>query len=198
MIVGVTGMDASGKSMMATLLAEELLRSGHSVQIIRVDDFHRPRAERRRDDVPEPVQFYERTFDFERIGNELLSPIRNNGRINASLLCLDLLEDTWSVKRDYVVDEATVVLLEGVFLFRLEIVHFLDLVIYLHVDESTVLDRASDRDVPIHGEEIMGKYRSKYLPAQRAYLEDSPAEIYADVIIDNNDWRNPVAVKWPK
>lgn len=198
MIVGVTGMDASGKSMMATLLAEELLRSGHSVQIIRVDDFHRPRAERRRDDVPELIQFYEHTFDFERVVNELLLPIRNNGHVNASLLCLDLLEDTWSVERHYLIDNATIVLLEGVFLFRPEIAQFLDLVIYLHVNESTVIDRASSRDVLIHGEEFMRKYHSKYLPAQRAYLEEFPAEINADIIVDNNDWKNPKLIKWSR
>lgn len=42
LVVGVTGMDTSGKSVMTTLLAEELLRSGLAVQIIRLDDFHHP------------------------------------------------------------------------------------------------------------------------------------------------------------
>lgn len=197
MVVGVTGMDTSGKSVMTTLLAEELLRSGLAVQIIRLDDFHRPRVERRRQELPEPVQFYEHTFDFDRLKDEVLTPIRDEGRLETSLICLDLLEDTWTVERHYSVNRDTVVLLEGVFLFRPEIAHFLDLVIFLQVNEGTVIDRAHKRDIPLHGEEIMRKYQSKYLPAQRAYLEEYPPEQNADVIIDNNDWTNPSVVKWP-
>jgi hypothetical protein len=60
--------------------------------------------------------------------------------------------------------------LEGVFLFRPDIVHFLDLIIYLQVDEVS--------------------------PTLGKYLEEYPAEINADVIIDNNDFENPIVLKW--
>lgn len=195
-VVGVTGMDTSGKSVTATLLAEELLRSGLAVQIIRLDDFHRPSAERHREELSEQVQYYEYTFDLERLKNEVLAPIRDNGKLETSLICLDLQKDTWTIEQHYSVNADTIVLLEGVFLFRPEIAHFLDLVIFLEVDEATVMDRARSRDVPIHGEEIMRKYQSKYLPAQRAYLDEYPSERNADVIIDNNDWENPIVIKW--
>lgn len=196
MVIGVTGIDTSGKSVMTTLLAEELKRSGISVQIVRLDDFHRARTERHIEGLPEPVQFYEHTFDFERLRNEILKPIRDEGRLETTLICLDLLDDTWTVEREFSVNEETVVLLEGVFLFRPDISHFLDLVIFLQVEEGTVIDRASTRDIPVHGEAIMDRYRSKYLPAQRKYLEEYPAERNADVIIDNNDWENPIVIKW--
>lgn len=191
-------MDTSGKSATTTSLAEELLRSGLAVQIVRLDDFHRSRAERCREDLSEPVQFYERTFDFDRLKNEVLTPIKDEGSLETSLICLDLLRDTWTVERHYSVNSNTVVLLEGVFLFRPDIAHFLDLTIFLQVDEGTVIDRARKRDIPLHGEEIMQKYQSKYLPAQRVYLEKYPPEQNADVIIDNNDWANPKVVKWSR
>lgn len=196
MIIGVTGMDTSGKSTLTSLLAEELRRSGLSVQIIRLDDFHRPRADRYRPDVPEPVQYFEHSFDYERLRNEVLKPIRDGRRLDTSLLCLDVLEDTWTIECRYLVNDDTIVLLEGVFLFRPDIAHFLDLIIYLQVDENTVIDRATKRDVPIHGDEIMKKYRSKYLPAQRTYLEEYPADRNADVIINCNNWEDPIVVKW--
>lgn len=196
MVVGVTGMDTSGKSEMTTLLAQELERSGLSVQVVRLDDFHRARSDRHIEGLSEPVQFYEHTFDFERLRNAILKPIRDEGILDTTLVCLDLLEDTWTVEREFLVKSDTIVLLEGVFLFRPDIAHFLDLVIYLQVDEGTVIDRARNRDVPIHGEEILEKYESKYLPAQRKYLEEYPAERNADVIIDNNDFENPIVIKW--
>ncbi len=170
MVVGITGVDASGKSVMTTLLAEELVRSGISVQVVRLDDFHLMRNERHVEGLSEPVQFYEHIFDFERLRNEILKPIRDEGNLETTLICLDVLENTWTVERQYLVNDGTVVLLEGVFLFRPDIAHFLDLIIYLHVDDVS--------------------------PTQRKYLEEYPAERNADVIIDNNDWQNPIATKW--
>lgn len=198
MVVGVTGMDTSGKSTMTTLLAEELVSSGLSVQVIRLDDFHRSRADRHPADVSEPDQYFEHGFDFERLRDELLKPIRDEGQVEKTLMCLDLMADTWTLERKYMVASDTIVLLAGVFLFRPDIAHFLDLIIYLAVDEATVNERALTRDVAIHGDEILERYQTKYLPAQRAYLEEYPPEINADVIIDNNDWMNPVAIKWPQ
>ncbi len=45
---------------------------------------------------------------------------------------------------------------------------------------------------------MMQKYRSKYLSAQRTYLVEYPSERNADVIIYNNDWENPIVLKWPQ
>jgi len=197
MVAGITGMDTSGKSTLATSLADELERLGFSVQIIHLDDFHRSRADRYLPDIPEPVQYFEHSFNYERLRDEVLKPIRDEGWLDTSLICLNVLEDTWTTERQYLVDGDTVVLLEGVFLFRPDIAHFLDLIIYLEIDEANVIARAQRRDAPIHGDAILEKYQTKYLPAQRAYLEEYPAEINADVIIDNNDWDDPNVIKWP-
>lgn len=170
MVVGVTGIDASGKSEMTTLLAQELERSGLSVQIVRLNDFHRVREEREDELLADPIEFYDHTFDFERLRNEILKPIRDEGQLEKTLICLDLLEDTWTAERQYLVQSDTVVLLDGVFLFRPDIAHFLDLIIHLHVDDN--------------------------LATESKYLEEYPAERNADVIIDNNDSENPIVIKW--
>jgi len=198
LVVGITGMDTSGKSEMTKLLARELENAGHTVQVVHLDDFHRSRAERYRVGLLEPVQYYEHSFDFEWLITELLIPIRNEGQLEKSLTCLDVLKDTWTIERRYSVNADTIVLLEGVFLFRAEISQFLDLVIFLQVDESTVVERARLRDLPIQGEEVWRKYQKKYLPAQRAYLEEYPPERNAGIILDNNDWANPKVIKWPE
>lgn len=170
MVVGITGIDTSGKSVMTTLLAEELSRSGLSVQIVRLDDFHRTRNERDLEALADPIEFYDHTYDFERLRNEILKPIRDEGQLEKTLICLDLLEDTWTAERQYLVQSDTIVLLDGVFLFRPDIAHFLDLIIHLHVDDV--------------------------LSTPSKYLEEYPAERNADVIIDNNDFENPILVKW--
>lgn len=197
LVVGVTGIDASGKSSMTTLLEQELVQLGRPVQIIRLDDFHRPRVDRYREGISEPEKYYEQSFDLERLSNEVLRPIRDEGGLEKRLVCLDLLEDTWSAERHYSVKENSIVLLDGVFLFRPELSHYVDLMIFLRVDEGVAIDRALARDLSALSEDILRRYQTKYLPAQRTYLAEYPSELNADIILDNNDWNNPLIIKWP-
>lgn len=197
-IVGVTGIDASGKSSMTTLLEEELVKLGRPVQTIRLDDFHRPRIDRYREGISEPEKYYEQSFDIKRLSNEVLHPIRDEGGLETSLVCLDVLADTWSVERQYSVKNDSIVLLDGVFLFRPELSHYVDLMIFLRVDEGVAIDRALARDSSALAEEILSRYQTKYLPAQRTYLAEYPSERNADIILDNNDWNNPLIIKWPQ
>ena len=197
LVVGVTGIDASGKSSMTTLLEKELVRLGCLLQVIRLDDFHRPRIDRYREGISEPEKYYEQSFDLDRLSNEVLRPIRNEGRLEASLVCLNLLEDTWSAERNYSVNEDSIVLLEGVFLFRPELSHYVDLMIFLRVDEGVAINRELTRDASALGDDVLRRFQTKYLPAQRTYLAEYPSERNADIILDNNDWNNPLIIKWP-
>jgi len=197
LVVGITGMDTSGKSEMTRALSKELDSASQHIQLIHIDDFHRPRAQRYRTQLPEPVQYYDHSIDFERAAADVLRPIRANGELKTTLTLLDLPSDTWTLERSYSVTEQTIVLLEGVFLFRPEVRDLVDLFIYLHVEERVVLERGRLRDVPSQGEEVMRKYHTKYLPAQRSYLAAHTPESNAHVIIDNSIWEHPTITKWP-
>lgn len=80
-VVGVTDIDASGKSSITTLLEQELTQLGCAVQVIRLDDFHRLQIDRYREGVPEPDKYYEQSFDIDRLINDVLGPIRENGEL---------------------------------------------------------------------------------------------------------------------
>ncbi|MFD0557326.1 uridine kinase [Stackebrandtia endophytica] len=197
LIVGITGVDTAGKSRLATSLDRLLTDSGGSTQLIHVDDFHRPHSERVRPDLPEPQQFYRYSIDFPRLCRDLLEPIRRHRRVDVRLRLLDHYTDTWSIDRGYHVEPATVVVLEGIFLLRPEVRRFVDLMIFLEVDEPTVLARATLRDVPLQGIEVLDRYRRKYLPGQRRYLAAHPPAVHADIIVDNRDHAAPRVLKWP-
>ena len=197
LIVGITGMDTSGKSQLATALAAELGRRGQPRQLVRIDDFHHPRSHRYRSDLPEPEQYYQHSIDFTRCADEVLRPIRTDGRLDKQFTLLDVAEDTYTLHRGYSVSAETIVLVEGVFLFRPEIRELIEMFVSLVVREDVVLDRARIRDVPAQGEDVLRKYHTKYLPAQRSYLAQYPSARYAEVVVDNSDWTTPVVERWP-
>ncbi|MEU9341256.1 HAD-IA family hydrolase [Streptomyces sp. NPDC048278] len=194
--VGVTGVDTAGKSRLAERLRTALERRGVPVAVVHVDDFHRPRAERYDPALPAPRQYYERSIDFARLAAEVLSPLREDGRLHRTVAGLDLPSDAWTTVR-YDIGPDAVVILEGVFLYRGETRPYVDLFVHLDVDEQTVLERARRRDLPDQGAEVMAKYADKYLPAQRAYLAEHPPQAFAHVVIDNSRWESPAVRTWP-
>ncbi|MEV8099463.1 hypothetical protein [Kitasatospora sp. NPDC085879] len=197
LVVGITGMDTSGKSRLADELADALAHRATPHQVVHIDDFHHPRAHRYRPDLPEPEQYYAHSIDFERAARDVLRPIRDEGRLDTELTLLDLPTDTPTLRRRYTVGPRTTVIVEGVFLLRPEVRDLIDLFVHLDVREDVVLERARIRDVPGQGEDVMRKYGTKYLPAQRAYLAAHPPARHAHVLVDNSDWTNPVVLRWP-
>jgi len=80
---------------------------------------------------------------------------------------------------------------EGVFLFRPELRSYFDYRTFLDIPFDEVLRRARLRDVPLHGESILKRYREKYIPAQRRYLAFWPPGQTADLIVDNQHPQQP-------
>jgi uridine kinase len=67
-------------------------------------------------------------------------------------------------------------------------------VVFVSVDEEEIVRRALARDVPSLGtsEEVERRYRARYIPGQRLYLETTRPDEHADAIVVNNDPARPV------
>jgi HAD superfamily hydrolase (TIGR01509 family) len=137
------------------------------------------------------TRYLRHSFDFTRLIGQILEPLRRDGELHTVLAHLDLATDTFTAHRTYTIDAGTVVLVEGVFLLRPQLRRFLDLTVYLHVPEQTALLRGATRDTAPAGVDVAGRYRSKYLPAQREFLRQHPPAELADLIVDNTDWDRP-------
>lgn len=198
LIVGITGVDTSGKTQLTNELKVALINQGYQVQVVHVDDFHNEKAIRYANELSEPDQYYYRSIDFEKIARDLLQLIKKNRRLETTINHLNLDTDTWTYNKKYLINPQTIVLLEGVFIYRDETRPFIDTFIHLHVDEAIVLERAQLRDKPKQGEEVIRKYHAKYLPAQRRYLEKYNPCLIADVIVENSNWEKPKILKWPE
>lgn len=189
-VVAISGIDTSGKSELAQHLALHLMEQGYRIQIIHLDDFHNPRAFRYAGS-DEVENYYKRTFDLNLLCRALLNPIHHRGGVKTTLKLLDLMTDQYERLISYEVHPDSIVILEGIFLFRPELRLYLNYKIWLDILETTALERIQTRDVPRFGEAIVAKYHHKYFPAQRLYVKQYPPRRYADLIINTNVWNEP-------
>ncbi len=190
-VVGVNGIDTSGKTLFTDSLAWFLTSHGRDAQVINLDDFHNPRHIRN-SGGDQVESYYMNGFDIGTLVERLLVPIREKGEYSVSLTLLDLHTDRYEVEKTYSFTEDTIVLLEGVYLFRKEISPYIDYKIFLDMPFEESKRRAATRDVKRFGGDIMKKYDEKYFPVQKRYLREYPPRDIADMIIDNTNWEYPV------
>lgn len=191
-VVAINGIDAAGKTSFTHDLSAALGQA--DICLVHLDDFHHPRAFRNAGADP-VANYLERTFDFERFEREVLEPLRRPNGLSKSLSVLDLASDRFGRTVRYEVHSGSIVLIEGVFLFQPRWLHYFDLKVFLAVEEAAARRRGIERDRATMGEAVAERYDSKYLPAQRLYVERcQPAEC-ADIVIDVTDWGAPRVAK---
>jgi uridine kinase len=95
------------------------------------------------------------------------------------------------------VDANSVLLFDGLFLFRRELNTYWDFRILLDIDYTTSLSRALERDMGVLGEADMvrKKCEVRYEPAWLIYVDQERPESKADIIVDNRDFLNPKLLK---
>jgi uridine kinase len=189
-VVGITGIDLAGKTEFTNALANYLTSLGREVAVIHLDDFHNSRAYRY--GGADPVEnYWLRSFNLELLVREVLIPVHEKQRHSVTLTLLDLSTDKGEVQKEYTFTRETIVVIEGVFLFRQELAPYIEYKMYLEIPFEESRRRALVRDVPTYGVEIMKRYEEKYWPAQRRYLAEYPPPETADLIIDNTNWECP-------
>jgi phosphoglycolate phosphatase len=189
-IVGINGVDTSGKTMFTNFLYKHLKSKGYQVELINLDDFHNPKEIRRKGEN-EIEAYIDHAFNLDLLKNELLEPISNNQNIDKDLKLLDLETDTFSIEKKYSIKRGSIVLLEGVLLYRSPINKYFDYRIFLDISFDEVIIRAQKRDVPLYGDGIVEKYKNKYIPIQKRYIEEHNPIRESDVVIDNSDFSFP-------
>jgi phosphoglycolate phosphatase len=166
----------------------------YNVAAINLDDFHNP-SEARSKGENEIESYINNAFNLEFLEKELLKPIQQNKELNKTLKLLDLTTDSYTKEKQYNIESDTIVILEGVLLYREPINKYFDYRVFLDIPFSEVIKRAKKRDVPIYGEDFLKKYHRKYIPLQKRYInEHSPLE-KSDLVIDNTDYNQPKIMK---
>jgi len=170
--------------------ASHLINLGHKVQIIHIDDFQNPKIIRYASE-DQVDNYFNRSWNLSQLVDELLAPIHSGRSISCSLMLLDIAADEFIAEREYKIEQDTIVLLEGVFLFRQELANFIDYKVFICVSFEEARRRIIQRDSC----DIVQKIDTKYHPTQKKYLQEYSPEDLADMVIDNTDWNEPIILK---
>jgi phosphoglycolate phosphatase len=155
-----------------------------------LDDFHNPRKVRHQD--PDPIQsYFKYAFNLDLLEDALLAPLQRGETVDVTLPVLDLVTDTHTRQKRYHIEPDTLVIIEGVLLFRPPIDAYIDCRVSLHITFEEVLRRARARDVPQYGPAFLERYREKYIPIQKRYLAEHRPLERSHFVIDNTDYLHP-------
>ena len=194
--VGIDGIDASGKTRLADELADWLAPSGRQIIRASVDGFHHPKAHRFRAGQG-PESYYHDSHNHPLMIESLLAPLGPGGSRRFRVARFDFRTDSEVDAPVEIADEDGILLMDGIFLQRPELFGYWDLRIFLHTEFETSLQRGLERDTDLFGsgDKTVERYRTRYVPGQEMYLAQVAPADRADIVIDNDDWRNPIVVK---
>lgn len=191
--VAVDGVDAAGKTVFAEELKARLVEDGRDVIRASVDGFHNPRRVRHQRGRMSPEGYYIDSFNYRALLDYLLLPLGPGGDLVYREAIFDYRTDR---RVDYPPKKArvdSILVFDGVFLLRPELVSLWDLRIYLDISYDEMMRRGLQRGMD-NGEETVDHeelYAQRYIPGQKLYHLHSAPKRRADIIIDNNDPRNP-------
>jgi len=166
---GIDGRCAAGKTTLADELGRVLSARGFVVLRPSVDGFHHPRERRYQQGEYSAQGYYEDAYDYGSVASALQEPLSAN----------------------------TILLFEGIFVFRSQINTFWEYRILVDVDAATSLSRSLVRDTGLIGpaDVVRRKFDQRYEPAWQIYVDQEDPEAVADVVIDNREVANPQILK---
>jgi uridine kinase len=191
--VAIDGPPASGKTSLADELAVVLRAQGREVIRATIEGFLHPRAERYRRGADSAEGCFHDSFDFAALHGFLLDPLGPGGDRRFRQAIYDRDTDTAESHPATTASANAVLLFDGVFLMRPELIDRWDLRIFLSVTFEETMDRARVRDQTSSrsAAEVERHYRSRYLPSQQFYFDTfRPAE-HADIIVHNGELHQP-------
>ena len=195
--VGVDGRDGAGKTTFADLLAVALRDGGAEVHRASIDDFQNSSAIRYSRGRENPQGYYHDGFDVDGLTRELLDPFAPGGSGLGRLVLFDVESDRELVGEPVLAGPRSILICDGVFLHRPELVDRWEVSIYLRVDPDIALARGLARDIERSHDEALERrlYQRRYAPAQEIYHEAVNPGLVADIVVDNSDLERPYLVR---
>ncbi len=192
--VAVDGVDGAGKTHFADALGVELTVRGAKVIRVSADGFLNPPRTRHRRGRDSPEGFYRDSFDYGRMIRKLLDPLSAGGN-------REYIREVYDVRREREVrrlpelaEVDAVLVLDGIFLHRDELVHYWDYSVWLEVPFEVSVPRAAKRGIGVKDPDVHSVKNRRYIEGQRLYMAECHPRERASVVIDNVNLANPEVV----
>ena len=183
-LVGISGIDASGKGFVARRLSDEIEAQGLRVALINVDDWlDLPRI--RFSDRNPGQHFYQHALRLDEMFERLVLPLKQDREV---LITMDHGEETATSFRPhtYTFENIDIILLEGIFIFKRAFARLFDLKIWIQCSFGNALRRAIERrQESLSTEATIAAYKRIYFRAQRFHFEMDDPHDEADLIFVN-------------
>jgi uridine kinase len=191
--IAIDGRTGSGKTTVADEIAEVLRARGRDVIRTSIDGFHRPRAERYARGRYSAEGYYRDARDLGSVRALLLDPLGHGGTRQYRTASFDLERDRPLDLPPRGARADSILIVDGTFLQRPELVDAWDLVVFVDVPEAVATARGMARDRALLGGEDAAAeiYRRRYGAAFAIYEEECAPRPRADVIFDNRDFDHP-------
>jgi uridine kinase len=188
--VAVDGVDGAGKTFLADELAQALRVRGVPTVRVSVDGFHHPREIRYRRGRTDPEGFFRDSYDYGSFVSLVLEPLAPGGSGVYTQAVHDVDAERRAARVTAVAPPGAVLVVDGIFLHRDELVAFWDYSIWLDVPFEVSIPRGAQRGFGDPDPASPANHR--YVEGQRIYMREcAPAE-RATVIVDNVDLDAPV------
>lgn len=185
LVIGISGIDGSGKSFLSEKIRDELIKKGYSVHLEKLDAWLNLPSIRFSDKNPAET-FYKNGFRFDELKKKVLLPYIKNKKVSFEM---DYLEETWDKykKKKVNIEKVDIFILEGIFIFKEDIVRFLNYKIWIECPFDIALDRAIHRNQEgMNKDELIKEYNNRFFAAQSIHFEiDNPKE-KADLVYMNS------------
>jgi uridine kinase len=183
-LVGLSGIDGSGKSRLAAKLAARIEESGVRVALLGVDDWHNPPEVRFSRIQPGP-HFFDNGLRLDEMFARLVKPLKQTRSVESTIDARQSADKT-PRRKTIAFRDVDLILVEGIFIFRRELRRLFDVAMWVDCPFDVALERARARNQEgLADDEIIRDYLTIYFPAQLHHFErDWPRES-ADVTIRN-------------
>jgi uridine kinase len=190
--VAIDGPPAAGKTTLADELAVVLRTQGRDVIRATIDDFLFPRAQRYPRGEYSAEGCYFDTHDYDALNRVLLDPLGPEGDRRFQHAVYDRTADTTLSAPVTIAPAHAVLVFDGVFLMRPELIDQWDLRIFVSTALEETVNRAVIRERRTASRaDVERRWRERYIPSQQFYFATVGPTDHVDIIVHNDKPQHP-------